>query len=157
MIQFSNSKFSVKDAMTTNPVTLGVNATVNGALNMFEKEKLKYLPLVDRNNTLHGFINDLDMLLMVEWTDSESSKKAIDKNDYLLQNELTKELITRHIFAVFPEESLYNCYEVFNHKPIEALPVIDSESRLIGVITPVDIIDLVIKNKELVSENPGCI
>jgi predicted transcriptional regulator len=69
----------------------------------------------------------------------------------LLRSQTANEFCTNNVVAVYAEETLYNCYEIFKQKEIRALPVIDGNSKLIGIITPLDIAAIFFKlNKKTI-------
>lgn len=58
------SKFTVKQVMTEIPATLGVNDPMEEAMKKFEKTNASYLPVVDLDNRMIGYISRTRMYSM---------------------------------------------------------------------------------------------
>jgi acetoin utilization protein AcuB len=146
-------ELTVKDAMTIHPLTVGPLTTIDKAKFIFEENKIHHLPIVDDDGILLGIISNSDVLLLIDWAVRHNQESAIRESNWLLRSQTASELCTKKVVAVYPDETLHNCYEIFKQKEIRALPVINGNSKLVGIITPLDIVTLFFKSKNKLYEN----
>jgi acetoin utilization protein AcuB len=143
----SLSHMHVKEAMTKKPITISPLTTIEKAKFIFDENKIHHLPIVDKEGVLTGIISYSDVLLLMNWGVKYNIDTAIKESNLLLRSQTASDLSSKKIVAVYPEDNLINCYEIFKQKEIRALPVIDHLGKLVGIITPLDIIKILFNNK----------
>lgn len=139
----------VKHAMTLHPFTVGPNTTVDKVKEIFEKEKIHHLPIVDDQGILLGITSYSDVMLLMDWATRFNQESALKKSALLLKSQIANDISAKKVVAILPDDTLQNCYEIFKQKEIRALPVITAEGFLVGIITPLDILILIFQNKKL--------
>jgi predicted transcriptional regulator len=85
----------------------------------------------------------------MDWATKYRQEAAVRESNWLLRSQTANDLATKKLVAIHPEDTLINCYEIFKQKEIRALPVIDHLGKLVGIITPLDILNQVFKNKTI--------
>ncbi len=115
-----------ESGMISDPVTLGLNATVADAEQLLSKYKISGLPVVDDNGILRGIVTNRDL-------------KYIQSDNVAVADVMTKEgLITAPIGT-----SLEQAKKILWKNRIEKLPIVDNENHLVGLITSKDIDNVV--------------
>lgn len=114
--------------MTTEYIALGVDATVNDAIDALRNfeggvETVSTMFLVDSHNTLVGMV-PLAKLVLGEATDPLLS------------------LVQEPLIACHPETPENEVAELFDKYNLLTLPVVDDRKQLVGVITSDDVISL---------------
>jgi magnesium transporter len=120
---------SAGSIMTTEFVDLKENMTVEEALNKIrkiglEKETIYYCYVLTKNRTLIGTI-DLKKLVIRE------------------KNEKIKDLMETNVIKVTTLEDKENVAKTFSKYNFLALPVVDKEDKLVGIVTFDDAIDVI--------------
>lgn len=112
-----------ESGMILDPVTLGLDGKLEDALRMMSEYKIGGIPVVDDNNVLKGIITNRDL--------------RFEKNT----NKLVKDIMTsENLVTVKDSVSLAVAEDILQEHKIEKLPVVDSDYKLIGLITYRDII-----------------
>tara|TARA_B100000902_G_scaffold392929_1_gene446182 strand:+ start:18128 stop:19594 length:1467 start_codon:yes stop_codon:yes gene_type:complete len=110
-----------ESGMILDPITLESDATMEQALEIMKENKIGGIPVVDKDNMLIGIITNRD--LRFEKDLSLSIAKIMT----------TEDLITTQM------TDLENAEKILQENKIEKLPVVNSENKLIGLITFKDI------------------
>ena len=115
--------------MTTDPTTLPSDATIEEALTLFESEDLHHLPIVD-DGRLTGLISSADLMKC-----------------YLLEGgaDAAKSASVRAIMAKNPikldsSATLRDAALKLSAGGFHALPVVEEDGRLVGIVTSSDLI-----------------
>ncbi|MFI3248220.1 MAG: IMP dehydrogenase [Rikenellaceae bacterium] len=110
-----------ENGMIDDPVTITKDKTVGDALEMMANYKIGGIPVVDGENTLIGIVTNRDLRFQRDMS-------------RLIDDIMTKEnLITTH------HAGLEDAADILLKNKIEKLPVVDSEMKLLGLITYKDI------------------
>ena len=123
----------VIERMTTQPVTVGEDATVAQALAVIEEHKLRHLPVVDKEGALVGIVSEKDLLRA--------------ENDDPVKGVMTRDVITVTEYTAIEEAARI----MADHK-ISSLPVM-RDGRLVGIITETDLFNIFLEL--LAAREPG--
>src|ERR1051326_3002278 len=111
-----------ESGMIMDPVTLTETATVQDALALMKENKIGGIPIVKKNKELAGIVTNRDLTF----------EKKMDRP---IAEVMTKEnLITAKIGT-----DLKKAETILRENKIEKLPIVDSHSKLVGLITFKDI------------------
>jgi CBS domain-containing protein len=116
----------VRDAMTANPRTLRVGATVLAAARAMEEEDVGSIPVVDADGILFGVITDRDIVLRVVAAGRNPAATSIDA------------VATRDVSPAYPEESLDEALQQMAQRQVRRLPVIEDD-RVVGILAQADV------------------
>ena len=116
----------VRDVMTAVPETLHATHSVRAAIRIFATKHFEHLPVVS-GQRLIGVVSNLDVHAF--------AAKRPGGLDIELAAMMTKDPI-----IVFPETPILDAAKLFVDKPIHCLPVVDPARKLIGIVTPSDIL-----------------
>ena len=111
-----------ESGMILDPITLNKSAIVGDALQMMKENKIGGIPVVDSENKLVGIVTNRDLRF-----EKDMSQRVLDimTSDGIVTTELT---------------DLENAERILQENKIEKLPVINSDNKLVGLITFKDII-----------------
>ena len=111
-----------ENGMIYDPVTIKQGSRVIDALNMMREYKIGGIPVVDEEMKLVGIVTNRDL--------------RFEKNlDRIIDEVMTKE----NIITTSQSTNLEEAAEILQSHKIEKLPVVDSNGRLIGLVTYKDI------------------
>ncbi|GHU62512.1 inosine-5'-monophosphate dehydrogenase [Bacteroidia bacterium] len=111
-----------ENGMISNPVSIKRGKTVADALALMAEYKIGGIPVIDDNNYLVGIVTNRDLRFQ-------------RKLDLLIDEIMTKE----NLITTNQSTDLEAAAEILQQYKIEKLPVVDSDNKLIGLITYKDI------------------
>jgi IMP dehydrogenase len=111
-----------ENGMISDPVTLSKDHTLAEAKETMAKYKISGLPVVDPNNVLIGIITNRDV-------------KYQENLDMKVEEIMTKE----NLITSDKNTNLEQAKEILLKSRVEKLPIVDSENKLVGLITIKDI------------------
>jgi acetoin utilization protein AcuB len=126
----------VDQSMTRHVITIRQEAGLLEAKGKMEQHGIRHLPVVEEDETLIGIITDRDVrsaLPSVLTTDKAAAEQRA-------AGLLVKECMTRNPFTISPENTLEDALLLIHKKGFGALPVVDQQGKLKGIITTRDLI-----------------
>ena len=115
----------VKDVMNTEPYLLYEEDTVLSASKFMKQERIRNLPVVDKEKKLVGLITLREII----------STFSTNPDKILIRDAMIK-LVT----SVTPDISLQSAIEIMILNKYGCLPVIDENKKLIGMLTEADLL-----------------
>lgn len=110
--------------MSADPVSIGPEATLADAATLLIRHHVRRLPVVE-DHTLIGLISVADLVTAIA--------------QLKIKREI-KDLFTSHTFALWEETPLALVGRIMGISGVEAIPVLDSEGKLSGIISERDLI-----------------
>lgn len=117
-IQNFLSRTSVADVMIKNVVTIQQGSSVEDAARIMMVEGVTHLPVINAEGKLAGIVTAWDV------------SKAV-----ALKYTLLEEIMTRNVVVSAQSDSIERAAKRMNEYNISALPVVDADKRVIGMIT----------------------
>ncbi|MFP4046743.1 MAG: IMP dehydrogenase, partial [Bacteroidales bacterium] len=111
-----------ENGMIYDPITIEKNATIGKALNLMTEYKIGGIPVVDKDGYLIGIVTNRDLRFEKDYT------RPVD-------DVMTKESIITTSQSIDLEEAT----DILKQHKIEKLPVVDSQNKLVGLLTYKDI------------------
>ena len=112
-----------ESGMILDPVVLNEDALVSDALRLMKENKIGGIPVVDENRLLKGIVTNRDLRF---------EKK--------LSRPVSEVMTSKNIITTNDGTDLSIAEDILQEHKIEKLPVVDSNNKLIGLITYRDII-----------------
>lgn len=116
----------VRDAMTADPRTLQVGASVLDAARAMGEEDVGSIPVVDSSGILAGMITDRDIVLRVVAAEKDPRATAVE------------DVATTSISPAYPDTPLDEALQLMAQWQVRRLPVIEGD-RVIGILAQADI------------------
>ncbi|MBK8620881.1 MAG: CBS domain-containing protein [Saprospiraceae bacterium] len=140
MTQQELLKMPVKLFMTTE-LYVAQKDTIMKEINIIlERENIHHLPVVDEDNKFVGIISKSDILLLLDWGTKKNLPGADRKNVFLLTSNLAVDLMESNVITLSPEDTAERCVQIFRENYFHALPVVDENGILIGLVTTYDLL-----------------
>src|SRR3989449_9265483 len=111
----------VRDAMTANPRTVQLDASVVDAARIMAEEDVGSVPVVDADNILAGMITDRDIALRVVAAGRDPRSTTAG------------EVATKQVSPAYPDLPLDEALELMAYLQVPRLPVIEDD-RVIGIL-----------------------
>lgn len=122
---------AIEHIMSRHVVTVELDDTLKQVRDLFAAFRFHHL-LVLEHGKLVGIISDRDLLSNISPFIGKMQEKPIDLAS--LQKH-AHQIMTRHVVTVTPTTSLQDAAELMLARGISALPVIDAEGRVVGIVT----------------------
>ncbi len=146
----------ILNRMTVNAITVSPETKVEFAYRLMKHLDIRNLPVVDQDGVLLGIVTDRDFrqVLIPTWMDKpltsrlrlsgdEEQPSKINKESYHAPEEVTvSEVMTRDVVAVHPDSDMYEAIGIIYEHKFGALPVVDDEGKVVGILTRTDLIAL---------------
>jgi len=118
---------TVKELMTKNPITVSPEEDVNYAFYLLKKYDIRQLPVVSDEGMI-GIVTERDLRMLIE-------KPPIK----------IRSAMSTNVFKVNEDTPAESAAKLIQERKINALPVVDDENQLVGIITVTDILGGLIK------------
>ena len=125
----------VRDCMTAKPITVTVQETLQGALELMAMKRIRHLPVVDAGGKLLGLLTDRDLRRL-----APSPLFPVDPAvaEAKMEQTMVERVMVRSPATVAPTQNLREAVRTLVEKKYGALPVVEN-GRLVGIITPIDV------------------
>jgi CBS domain-containing protein len=139
----------VEEVMTREVTTIHPEAPLAEVVEKLLDKDYTALPVVDSTNRVVGIISDTDLLQRGDMEVSISLKKSVDPA--LARNLITRlrrsvrtvaEVMTTEPITIAPQASLSEAARAMSRMKLKRLPVVDSEKHLLGIISRLNILNV---------------
>ncbi len=117
--------YKVCDAMTLEPITVGLNATLKACAQKMINEDIGSLLIVDKSK-LKGIVTQTDFV-----------RFGVEERDF--SKTPIKEVMQKDVVTITPEKDVTDALELMKKYNIKHLPVVEDE-RVLGFLTLKDIL-----------------
>ncbi|AKU90471.1 CBS domain-containing protein [Vulgatibacter incomptus] len=129
------SSVPVARVMTPDPITIDTDATLGEAAGALLEGGFRHLPVIDADQKLVGMLSERDLRSafgtdFLDWTSVEQSR---------LDDVVTNAMVPDPVI-VRARSRLMDVVDVFTDERIGALPVLDEDDRLVGILSYVDVL-----------------
>ena len=130
----------VRSRMTVDPITVSPETMIAEALELMRAKKINRIPVV-KDGKLVGIITERKLM---EVSPSSATSLSIFEINYLLSKTKVKEVMTKNVVTVSPDDLLEVAALKMRDNNIGGLPVVEN-SRVVRIITESNIFDAFIK------------
>lgn len=128
----------VGDRMSKDLITAGPEMTIFAAKDLMTEKKIRHLPIIDGSGKLLGIVSDRDMRDAMPST-------LLKKPDYdttlsKIGNHLVGDIMTRNPITIYAYYTIQDTLLVMQKKKVGALPVVDEEGYLTGILSTRDLL-----------------
>lgn len=116
----------VDSIMVKNPITLSPDSSLQEVKEIFTKNRIHHIPITDQG-VLVGLVTTYDL-----W--------KINKPFEDYGNIKVSEIMSTKVAKIAPEDKIGTAAEIFLDNRFHALPIVDENNKLIGIVTSFDIL-----------------
>ncbi len=120
--------------MSKNLITIGPDDSLEKAMDLMKKHKIRRLPVMD-GDRLVGIVTDRDV--REAWA-SDATTLSVYELKYLLDRVKIKEIMTKQVITITPRHTIEEAAKLMYEWKISGLPVLEN-GKLVGIITESDI------------------
>ena len=125
----------VGNRMTKRPITVSEDTGVDRALELMHSEKVRRLPVLDKQGQLVGIVSELDLL---KASPSAATSLSVYELPYLLSKIKMRDIMTKEVITVTEDTTLEEAALLMAENRIGGLPVMRGD-KLVGIITETDL------------------
>jgi len=143
---------TVAQIMTANPTTVSPQTSLQEAIGILAEKEISGLPVVDESGKLIGVISETDLTWQATGVDAPPYVMFLDSVIYL-QNpakhnqevhkalgQTVKDAMSDRPTTIQGDSLVREAARIMHEKKLRRLPVVDSQSQLIGIVTQGDVI-----------------
>lgn len=150
---------TVSEIMTSNPITVSPETSLESAIKILADNKISGLPVVNAQGDLVGVISETDLTWQATGVDTPPYIMFLDSVIYL-QNpakhnqEVHKalgqtviEAMSDRPITVKDSQLVREAARIMHEKKVRRLPVVNAQSKLVGIITQGDVIRMMAEDR----------
>ena len=128
---------NASEVMTENPRTVRMDDTILDAIEVLQSMEVRHAPVVDEQGDLVGMLSDRDLRpLAVELLGGgEVSETAVLRGARPISS-----IMSGGVISVEPDTELEEVIDLMLEHRIGAIPVVDGEGAVVGIVSYVDIL-----------------
>ena len=126
----------VSRSMTREVITVDQEATIFDAQELLAKNKIRHLPIIDKDRRLIGIITDRDIRSALPYKsliEHGSEKEIVSKFK-------VKDIMTKDPISISPAYTIQDALLLIQNSKVGALPVVDDDHKLKGIISVRDLL-----------------
>jgi len=121
------AKILVDEIMTRNLVTVTLGSSVEDAVKRMIEYDVECLPVIDSVGVLHGLITFRDVV----------TKAVLKQAD--IKELRVEDIMTRNPITCSPTSTVLEVVKIMKNKHLRRIPVVDSNNKLLGLVTDFDL------------------
>jgi acetoin utilization protein AcuB len=129
----------IKDIMTRDVVTVGPQETLAVVSEKMNSLTAHHMPVIE-DGKIAGMISMNDINKMQHHFTIFNNSEAKDSNRQLFASMLAKDIMTTTVTTVHEDDNVGKAVDLLLENMFHALPVINHEEQLVGIITTFDLI-----------------
>ena len=134
------------DVMSKEPLSVQFGTPLNEAWELMRTRKVKALPVTDRARRIAGIITVADFMRSVDLDNREGigqrlrALMRLSGATHTDRPEVVGQIMTREVQVASADRFLIELAPLFSETGHHHIPIIDSEQRLVGIITQSDLV-----------------
>jgi len=115
------------DIMTPAPRTIGINDSIGEAYELLRELDVRHVPVINDDGDLVGILSDRDLAGRPPASLPSSTARVAD-------------VMSGAVVSVDPQADVREVIERLLENRIGAIPVVDGESKVVGIVSYVDVL-----------------
>ena len=135
-------RVQVVDLMTTDVITVSSETGIRDAARLMFRNRVSGLPVTNADGVLAGIITEADFLrLEVERQEGVTAF-----------GETVGDVMSPGVVTTGPDTEIYDAAKMMTFQDIKRLPVVDDDSRLLGIISRADIVSVFTRPDDVIED-----
>ncbi len=126
----------VSRSMTRKVITVDQEATIFDAQELLAENKIRHLPIIDKDQRLIGIITDRDIRSALPYKSLLGHSSQKEKVSELK----VKDIMTKDPISISPAYTIQDALLLIQNSNVGALPVVDDNHKLKGIISVRDLL-----------------
>jgi acetoin utilization protein AcuB len=125
----------VKNRMSGHPITITEDFHIDEALKVMRDNKVRRLPVVDKDGRLVGIVSEMDLLYA---SPSPATSLSVYEIHYLMARITVQDVMTKEVISIEENTPLEEAARIMVDNKIGGLPVV-RDGKPVGIITETDL------------------
>ena len=136
-----NLNESITSLMIKDVLTIGPKSTLMDVADLFDLKHIHHIPVVE-GEKLVGLVSKTDFLFFRHRVEEAAEKsREVER----LKQHTVDRIMARNVASLSPNHTLVDALNVFKKNYFHALPIVE-DKKLLGIVTPMDIMNYIINN-----------
>jgi acetoin utilization protein AcuB len=118
-------------------VTLTADTSMHDAWKLIRDHRFRHVPVVNKEGRLIGILSDRTLL-----REASIFEKSLE---YDFEKVAVKDIMTQPVLTAHPHTEISYIAKIFINERIGAMPVIDDDHKILGILTRTDILRTIVK------------
>lgn len=132
----------LSEIMTATPISVQAKDNFELIDQLFTENEFHHLPVTDDAGKLIGILSKSDFLTLCDSMTVFNTERGNAKNQRIFPSILVEDIMHRNIATLSPEHTVMAAAGLFKENLFHAIPVVDEESKLVGIVTTFDLLNL---------------
>lgn len=142
----------VNEIMTRDVLFVGPNDSMDRVAEIFKMNDVHHLPVLDTGDVV-GIVSTTDLNKVMHHFTLFKVNNADSVNQSVLRSLLVKEVMTKPVATINEETQLTTVAAIFRENLFHALPVVNANHVLVGIVTPFDLVNYAYMPDEMLIES----
>jgi CBS domain-containing protein len=143
----------IKNVMTNDVATLRESTPFKEIVRLLESRGVSAMPVVDTTGRVLGIVSRADLLIKqgdreTEWTRSLLTWPSRRRDARRARATTAGQLMTRPVITIGPDDTVAAAARVLSRHDIKRLPVVDTDGRLVGIVSRRDLLTVFLRTDE---------
>lgn len=141
----------VAQIMTTELLFVRPSDSMEVVGEIFQMNNIHHLPVVEEGGRVVGMLSQVDYHKILHGFTLFKTEKSEEYNKAILRSLLVKEVMTKQVAKLNPDDSLMVAAGYFRENLFHAIPVVDNEGILVGIVSTYDMLSYAYSEPSLLS------
>lgn len=132
----------LSEIMTKDLITVKPNDRFNIVDKLFKQYNFHHLPVVDEHDKLVGILSKSDYQTLSSSFSIFNIQRSEKENQRLFSSILVQDVMCKKITKLNPNDTVQHAANHFKVNLFHAIPIVDDEDKLLGMVTTLDLINL---------------
>ena len=148
-IRTMDANVLIKEVMTDTVITVHPDDTMDRVQRIFEQNTIHHLPVVSPTGKVVGMVSKSDYLKLLHGFTLFKAQKSAEYNKAILRSLLVEEVMTKQVATLTAEDSLLMAAGYFRENLFHAIPIVDDDHNLVGILSTYDLISYAFRDARL--------
>lgn len=140
----------IKELMTRDVLFVQPGDSMTKVSEIFRSRDLHHLPVLDAKGRIVGILSKSDYYKLQDTFTLFTDDRAETCNEAIFRSLLVKEVMTGQVATLHPEDEIQLAAAVFRENLFHALPIVDEDRRLVGILTTYDLLTYAFREPQLI-------
>lgn len=131
---------AVKHIMSRNLVTVKPTELLENIQQKLTMHKIHHIPVMEGKQFV-GLVSQSDLFRMEHHLTLFNTDQAIEQNKVIFSTMLAQDIMVKEIVLLNEDDTALDAIRIFKENLFHALPVVNNEGELMGILTPMDLLN----------------